>query len=274
MTPKELQNTEEALLLQATARYYYNKASNYDLVIWGIAIILPTFKLVFPNAQFLTFLLVVGFIVSLFLEDTVEKKSNQASEYKLLFDKIVFGFETPANEKERLIFKAEALKRNNLTFFTVQMNGDGSSRGIKSWYNNLDSIKAFQNQYKESQVETSDYDSKISKLLKILFVLVAVSFLSVLFIMNAGLNDTMMFAFVSFATLTKKIIQTWKNLNKEVSIRNKVNKFLSKNSITTEESYELLKLVDEKRKVLLPIKKFVYPAVHPVLEKYWTSLNG
>lgn len=273
MTPNENQNTDEALLFQACARLFYNCATHLDIASWGINIVLPILKLLFPDNPTITTLLVLNFFLSIYSDSWIMKLTEKGADMKLMFDKLVFNFEYLANTKNQLIHEAMKKKRFKPAFFRKQMEKDGKSGGVKSWYSNLNDSLTNIDQYKESQKETSDYDERIGKLILIIFILLGFLFVWSIMIKNLTVNESLTLAFITFASLAKKMIQTWTKLKYEKSLLHKIDIYLSTNELSETESLDLLKLVNEKRRILLPIKGIIYPFLHEGIEKIWSKEN-
>lgn len=246
-TIHQRQNKPEALKLQATARYYYNKADRIDLIHWIGIIFTIILKLMFQSNLFIDFLLILSFITGFIIEYFLDKWTAIAADCKEKFDNYVFEIKNDNLE----ITNIEVIKdiEKNKKWFKTQMENDGDDvpKGVKNWYTGNENMKLFE-AMKLAYKENIYYDSSINSIIRWIIILVF-SVVSIIVYFN-GTSTTYLLNtfFITIASLTAKVINIIINLYKSNELNKKINNIIEQ-STDVEELSRVQKYLYEKRKI-------------------------
>ncbi len=133
---KLLQNNTDMLYCQYSAKYYYNKAERYIIVV-SICSLLSALCLFIPDSLDklgLFFPLVLDLLIYI-LYSLMEKAVTEAALLRNHFDNAVLGFNSSTDSRkiQSLISKATAKKGDTLQI-QISNTGNDNPPGVKDWY--------------------------------------------------------------------------------------------------------------------------------------------
>lgn len=253
--------------MQAAARYCYNKAESIELVNILILILLPVLKIFFPNSKFLTLILILWFFASQFLNLLVSKKIEQGAGLKAEFDQYVYGWSE--NISNKLIHDSKILKTDHLKLFERLLSHTGTDKiaGVKDWYDFDHSINS---KIKSAQQENIFFDKKVQiDMPVIIFSFIVIITVCLLFWNHIEVSDLLATAFVTFASLSSKVISLCFSLWNV----NKLNQEAQHLIYDSTEEFEVQRIINQIRRINTLSFNFIYKIKRIALHKSFKNYN-
>ena len=258
-TVKHRQNEVAALRLQAAARWHLNQADNIDLIYWAVLITIPLLKFFWIKNAGIDFVLIIWFFLTFFLDFQIEKYTALGAEYKDNFDRYVYGWiDTIPKE---VCSSSKKLEADYPEWFALQMrnNGNDNPRGVKDWYELITNEDDEQEAIQKAFTENVKYDQYINHTLYVVILGLISVFLSVAYFMELPFSDLLNTFFITYASLSKKVISTLKNISKSNKINKDVEEILSNSGEATEFQYAQT-LLYKKRLISGISLRYIYSA--------------
>lgn len=258
-TVKHRQNEVAALRLQAAARCHLNKADNIDLFYWLVLITIPLLKLFWIQSAGIDFVLIIWFFLTFFLDFQIEKYTALGAEYKDNFDRYVYGWIDTIPKD--VCSSSKKLEADYPEWFALRMknNGNDNPRGVKDWYELITNEDDEQEAIQKAFTENVKYDQHINHTLYVVILGLIFVFLSVAYFMELPFSDLLNTFFITYASLSKKVISTLKNISKSNKINKDVEQILSNSGEATEFQYAQT-LLYKKRLISGISLRYIYSA--------------
>ena len=231
------QNEDNILRLQAAARWNLNRADNIDLLYWIASLLLPLLKVIWKQNTLIDLIFIIWFCLTFYLDYKIGEYTQSGAEYKNFFDKYVYGWinEIPGN----VCNSSKEIQAHHSNWFVVQMThtGNETPRGVKDWYEFSSPKFTIDIAIRKSMTENIKYDYHINHILRTIIWFPMISFLIFAYFRKLLFSELLVTFFITFATLTKKIITTLVNIKRSNEINKEIGKTLEKNPDTTELQY-------------------------------------
>lgn len=230
-----LQNTEENLLLQYSARHKYNMSEYLYHISWAICL-LSAFLSIFSSnviVSILSFGLDVAAIVITYI---ITKSTSQAGDLRELFDSNTLGYTTKFSASEISSLKELAFKYKTSSAYIKSStnNGHDNPPGVRDWYEFTTELAIYETQ-KECLHQNIWWNKKMS-FQRILLTSVTGIFSIVLFVISTylgtgiskatviGIASTIILKFfdalinnIKYFELSKAIDVLYEHLEKEIT---------------------------------------------------------
>ena len=227
----ERQNERQSLEIQASARLVNNKAQRYDLIEWGIILLLPVLKIFFVESSSLDSIMIAWFFASFYFDYSIDHNTSLGAELKKSFDYYVYGWsdQIPSN----LIRFSNEKKVKHKPFFNQQVTNSGTDKpgGVKDWYTSVKRNMSREEAIKAAMNENIYFDKKINNVALILVISFLVLIVIVVSFYKLPFNEVLVWCFITFSTLTKKTCTTLKNLKKLSKINDSIEKLLDSENV-------------------------------------------
>ena len=258
-TVKHRQNEVAALRLQAAARWHLNQADNIDLIYWAVLITIPLLKFFWIKNAGIDFVLIIWFFLTFFLDFQIEKYTALGAEYKDNFDRYVYGWIDTIPKD--VCSSSKKLEADYPEWFALQMrnNGNDKPRGVKDWYELITNEDDEQEAIQKAFTENVKYDQHINHTLYVVILGLIFVFLSVAYFMELPFSDLLNTFFITYASLSKKVISTLKNISKSNKINKDVEEILTNSGEATEFQYAQT-LLYKKRLISGISLRYIYSA--------------
>lgn len=236
-TVKHRQNEVASLRLQAAARWHLNRADNIDLFYWVVLITIPLLKFFWIKSAGIDFVLIIWFFLTFFLDFQIEKYTAFGAEYKDNFDRYVYGWIDKIPKE--VCSSSKKLEADYPEWFALQMrnNGNDKPRGVKDWYELITNEDDKQEAIQKALTENVKYDQYINHTLYVVILGLIFVFLSIAYFLELPFSDLLNTFFITYASLSKKVISTLKNISKSNKINKDVEEILSNSGEATEFQY-------------------------------------
>ena len=200
------QNDREALLLQASARYYYEKSEKLDSCSYLTMIFLIIVQLLCKN-EVMEIFLIVYFFIEIYIKYKIDYFINKGADLKLVFDEYVFIEKKIPNS---VIQEIRELSSKNNTTFTSMINHNGTEkiRGVRDWYSSFVTNKVIDDPIKLAQEENIYFDKNFRfryTFHVIFYLILGIIFFSVF--KNESFVDLLKSLFITFVTPITKLIE-------------------------------------------------------------------
>ena len=256
---KHRQNEVDSLRLQAAARWHLNQADNIDLFYWVVLITIPLLKFFWIKSAGIDFVLIIWFFLTFFLDFQIEKYTAFGAEYKDNFDRYVYGWIDKIPKE--VCSASKKLEADYPEWFALQMrhNGNDKPRGVKDWYELITNEDDKQEAIQKALNENVKYDQYINHTLYVVILGLIFVFLSIAYFMGLPFSDLLNTFFITYASLSKKVISTLKNISKSNKINKDVEEILSNSGEATEFQYAQT-LLYKKRLIPGISLRYIYSA--------------
>ena len=204
-------------------------------------------------------MLIIWFFLTFFLDFQIEKYTALGAEYKDNFDRYVYGWiDTIPKE---VCSSSKKLEADYPEWFALQMrnNGNDNPRGVKDWYELITNEDDEQEAIQKAFTENVKYDQHINHTLYVVILGLISVFLSVAYFMELPFSRLLNTFFITYASLSKKVISTLKNISKSNKINKDVEEILSNSGEATEFQYAQT-LLYKKRLISGISLRYIYSA--------------
>ena len=267
------QNKEEMLQLQYYSRNLYNNSTR--IFILKIIVLIINIILAIINKETF-FLATILFILFVLLEMLEIKCVKRAAKARNLFDKILFEFKIPKDDKE-IKERAYKLCKRNKKDYDIQIKNTGTDEppGLKNWYTENSGRNRNEIIFK-CQIENTKWDKKITYIDLIFFIviLIIVIFICLFKYYNITVGELISGILPGFELIYEiiKRLVLYNQYNNNLAKRECLIEEFSNNKIQKRNLNSLQTLIEERRELdLVPlnfIHKKITQAMHEIIRKY------
>lgn len=251
------QNTDDALIVQAASRWFYNTADWLNLINWTGMVILAivgTIKL----ETFVVVMQIIWFFVGFYLDCVVTRNIEKGTGFRTEFDHYVFGWSSKLPDST--VRQAKLAMYTHPKWVVTQTTHNGSNPqkgGVKDWYYNKPAWDRLQ-ATKNAMLENTGFDKRVNHMVCLEVVLVLVGIITIGVINKESLFKMLVAMFVVFSVPVRKLGDTIMNVLEVQNENSQLERDIEKATSVSE-------LVDAQNKIN---KKRLIPNTSPMFA-YW-----
>lgn len=250
------QNEPPALEYQAASRYYYNKVDVLNNFYWLGVFVAMFIKVIWSDNEVVNCVLIGWFFLSFILDNFICNKIEKGAHFKQKFDYYVFNWlkNIPSEDVDSI----RKIKAKNSEWFESQIThtGNDEPKGVKDWYEFVDSKTNQLNAMKKAMEENVKYDNDINTAFLYIICILAGLFIFFLF-KDVTLINLLITLFISLSSLAKKVLVTVWNIHHAQKLNVEIEKELNY-AKTMEDLEKIQNKIHNKRKITETTPNWIY----------------
>ena len=230
------------------------------MAYWIIIILIVVIGSISPQNVYVIAFQALWFCLSFYFDNRIKVCTDNGARFKESFDNYVFGWKTKIGRSDIVDAKEVLSKR-----YKGESSVEDLKTSVTKWYENIGE-KDSKIAIRSAMEENSFYDKQINELLKIILIVVLLSFFAVCYLKNISMDKIVSILFITFASLFKKFIITWNNLNRVKIMNNEISDRL-KNATDLDDLKEIQPIFYRKRLIPGVSNRFIYSIKYTSISK-------